>query len=352
MNIEVLDMSEAKETGPVIRACPSPPVNPFAADGSARYTLFPIKFQEIWEHYKKQQRSFWTVEEVDLSKEHIGWQTLSQDEKHFVKMVLAFFAASDGIVMRNISENFLQEVEVPEACICYAWQNMMEGIHSELYSVLIDTIIPDTKEQDRLFAAMETIPTIRKKAEWALHWIGSKSATFAQRLVAFAAVEGIFFSGSFCSIFWLRKRKIEMPGLFLSNEFIARDEGMHTEYACLLYGILRQHGQGLGDQEFHQLMTDAVDVEKEFVNSSVPVALVGMNADLMCQYIEYVADRLMESLGHEKAYGTKNPFPWMETISMAGKTNFFEKRSGDYGMANVKTSKTQHTHEFQFVKDF
>jgi ribonucleotide reductase beta subunit family protein with ferritin-like domain len=349
MNIQV---SEVEEKDVERRVCPSPPVNPFAAEGSGRYTLFPIKFQEIWEHYKKQQRSFWTVEEIDLSKERIGWQGLSDHEQHFIKMVLAFFAASDGIVMRNISENFLQEVEVPEACICYAWQNMIEGIHSEMYSVLIDTIIPDTKEQDRLFASMETIPTIRKKAEWALRWIDSKTATFAQRLVAFAAVEGIFFSGSFASIFWLRKRKIEMPGLFLSNEFISRDEGMHTEYACLLYRILRRHGQGLGDQEFHQLMREAVEVEQDFVKSAVPVALVGMNADLMAQYIEYVADRLMESMGHEKLYRVKNPFPWMETISMAGKTNFFEKRSGDYGMANVKTAKTQHTHEFQFVKDF
>lgn len=329
-------------------------INPLKASGSARYTLFPLEdaLENIWSHYKSQQRNFWTAEEIDMSKDREAFKKLTEKEQYFVIMVLAFFAASDGIVMRNITENFLSEVEAPEAVICYNWQNMMEGIHSECYSLLIDNYIESEQEKTRLFKAMETIPIIQKKAEWALKWLESKTATFAERLVAYACVEGIHFSGSFCAVFWLKKRKKGLEGLFLANELISRDEGQHTEYAYMLNRIMKGVGEALSTGRVLEIVQKAVLVEKEFVCEALPVALIGMNSDLMCQYIEFVADRVLVNLGVERHYQVSNPFPWMETISMVGKTNFFEKRLGDYGLANVKTRQTEHSNKFEFVTDF
>ena len=328
--------------------------NPLKASGSARYTLFPLKdeLMEIWNHYKAQQRNFWTAEEIDMSKDRAAFELLTKDEQHFVLMVLAFFAASDGIVMRNISENFLSEVEAPEAVTCYSWQNMMEGIHSETYSLLVENYLEDQKEKLKIFAAIENFPIIKKKADWALQWLEEETASFPERLVAYACVEGIHFSGSFCAVFWLKKRKKGLDGLFLANELISRDEGQHTEYAFMLNRLLRKYNQALDGHRILEIVQEAVEVEKEFVCDALPVALIGMNQDLMCQYIEFVADRVLVNLGAQRHYGSSNPFPWMDTISMVGKTNFFEKRLGDYGLANVKTQKTEHSNKFEFVADF
>lgn len=298
-----------------------------------RFVLFPIKYGTIWEMYKKHMASFWTAEEIDLSQDTKDWKALSNDEQHFVKMVLAFFAASDGIVLENLAERFMSDVQVPEARCFYAFQMAMENVHSETYSLLIDTYIKDPSEKQHLFHAMETIPSVARKGEWALKWIKS-SDSFAERLVAFAAVEGIFFSGSFCAIFWLKKRG-KMPGLTFSNELISRDEGLHTDFACLLYSMLEER---LSRDRVLEIIGNAVEIEKEFVTTSLPVSLIGMNADLMSQYIEFVADRLIVTLGYEKHYGTSNPFEWMEMISLQGKTNFFEKRVGEYQKAGVMSS--------------
>jgi len=301
-----------------------------------RFVILPINYPRIWEMYKKHEASFWTAEEIDLSDDLKHWENLNSGEKHFISHVLAFFAASDGIVNENIAVNFMSEVQVPEARCFYGFQIMMENIHSETYALLIDTYIKDPVEKDRLFHAIDTVPAVKKKAEWALRWI--ENGTFAERLVAFAAVEGIFFSGSFCSIFWMKKRGL-MPGLTFSNELISRDEGLHCEFACLLYSMLSQK---LSKQEVNHIITDAVDIEKEFITEALPVNLIGMNAKLMSQYIEFVADRWLVELGYDKVYNATNPFDFMEMISLQGKTNFFEKRVGDYqksGVLNTTESK-------------
>ena len=301
-----------------------------------RFVILPINYPRIWEMYKKHEASFWTAEEIDLSDDQKHWENLSDGERHFISHILAFFAASDGIVNENLAVNFMSEVQVPEARCFYGFQIMMENIHSETYALLIDTYIKDPIEKDRLFHAIDTVPAVKKKAEWALRWI--ENGTFAERLVAFAAVEGIFFSGSFCSIFWMKKRGL-MPGLTFSNELISRDEGLHCEFACLLYSMLSQK---LSKQEVNHIITDAVDIEKEFVTEALPVNLIGMNAKLMSQYIEFVADRWLVELGYDKVYNATNPFDFMEMISLQGKTNFFEKRVGDYqksGVLNTTESK-------------
>lgn len=310
-----------------------------------RFVLFPIKYDEIWHMYKKAVASFWTTEEIDLSADLVDWPTLKEDEQHFIKHVLAFFAASDGIVNENLVVNFMQDVTIPEARCFYGFQIAIENIHAETYSLLIDTYIKNPVEKDKMFNAIETLDCVKKKANWAMDWI-DKSPSFAHRLVAFAAVEGIFFSGSFCSIFWLKKRGL-MPGLSFSNELISRDEGLHCDFACLLYSMLDNK---LSTQELYSIICDAVEVEKEFVTDALPVSLIGMNSDMMNQYIEFVADRLILSLGYPKVYNTENPFPWMEMISMQGKTNFFEKRVSEYQKAGVMASKEEQT--FTLDADF
>ena len=298
--------------------------------------------------YKKAEASFWTVEEVDLSSDIKDWSRLTDDEKHFVSHILAFFAASDGIVLENLSARFMNDIQIPEARCFYGFQIAIENIHSEMYSILIDTYINDTAEKEHLFKAMNTIPCVAKKSEWAVKWIGS-SATFAERLVAFAAVEGIFFSGSFCAIFWLKKRGL-MPGLTFSNELISRDEGLHCDFACLLYKHLINK---LSQERLLEIITEAVNIEKEFICDALPVRLIGMNSEWMSQYIEYVADRLMVSLGHEKHYNSTNPFDFMELISLQGKTNFFEKRVADYAKAGVANSKVDSlVSQFGIDEDF
>lgn len=321
-------------------------IEPILQDNKDRFVLFPIKHNDIWAMYKKAEASFWTAEEIDLSPDLNDWENkLNKDEKHFIKHVLAFFAASDGIVNENLAVNFLQEVQYPEARCFYGFQVMIENIHSETYSLLIDTYIKDPVEKDKLFHAIETVDCVKKKAEWALRWI--KSDNFAERLVAFAAVEGIFFSGSFCSIFWLKKRGL-MPGLSFSNELISRDEGLHCDFACLLY---QKHlVNKLPKETVKQIITDAVAIEKEFVSDALPVKLIGMNADLMCQYIEFVADRLLVELGNEKVYNVTNPFDFMELISLEGKTNFFERRVGEYQKAGVMSGKEENV--FKLDEDF
>ena len=303
---------------------------PILSENKDRFVLFPIKHKEIWEMYKTAEQVFWTAEEIDLSSDIVDWnEKLNDDERHFIKHVLAFFAASDGIVNENLAINFMKEVQYPEARCFYGYQIMIENIHSETYSLLIDTYIKDTVERNKLFNAVETVPCVGRKAEWALKWISN--GTFAERLVAFAAVEGIFFSGSFCSIFWLKKRGL-MPGLGFSNELISRDEGMHCDFACMIYGQLVNK---LTEQQVKDIITNAVVIEKEFVTDAIPVRLIGMNAELMCRYIEFVADRLIEALGYSKVYNATNPFDFMELISLQGKTNFFEKRVGEYKKDNV-----------------
>ena len=295
-----------------------------------RLTVFPIKFHKIWEAYKNQQACFWTAQEVDLSKDFEDFEKLNENEQHFVKMVLAFFAASDGIVNINLGERFMQDVEVIEAKIAYSFQMMMENIHSESYSLMIDTIIKNHDEKTKLFDAIKNYPCIAKKAQWAMNWIGS-DASFAKRLIAFSMVEGIFFSGSFCAIFWLKKRNL-MPGLCHANELISRDEGSHTDFACLLYSYIEDK---LDKSEIEGMFKEAVMIEKEFICESLPCSLIGMNSELMSQYIEYVADRLLCQLGYEKIWGTANPFDFMESLSLEGKTNFFEHRVSQYQLSSV-----------------
>ncbi|KZS97920.1 ribonucleotide reductase small subunit [Sistotremastrum niveocremeum HHB9708] len=310
---------------------------PLLKESRRRFVLFPIQYNEIWMMYKKAEASFWTAEEMDLSKDLHDWNNkLNDNERHFISHVLAFFAASDGIVNENLVERFSNEVQAAEARCFYGFQIMMENIHSETYSLLIDTYIKDINEREYLFDAVDTIPCVKRKAEWALKWISDKRSTFAERLVAFAAVEGIFFSGSFASIFWLKKRGL-MPGLTFSNELISRDEGMHTDFACLLFSHLNKRPH---PDTVRRIITEAVVIEQEFLTDALPVSLIGMNATLMAQYIEFVADRLLVALGNEKEYNSANPFDFMDMISLQGKTNFFEKRVSDYQKANVNQSST------------
>lgn len=303
-------------------------------ENPGRFVLFPIEHHDIWKLYKQQESCFWTAEEIDLAQDINDWENkLNSDEQHFVKNVLAFFAASDGIVNENLGINFLNEVQYTEAKMFYGFQIMMENIHSETYSLLIDTYIKDKNEQNRLFNAIDTVPAIKKKAEWAIKWINSES--FVERLIAFAAVEGIFFSGSFCSIFWLKKRGL-MPGLTFSNELISRDEGMHCDFACHLYN--NHIEKRLTDKKVKEIICGALEIEKEFILEALPVRLIGMNSDLMKQYLEFVADRLLMSLGVSKVYNSTNPFDFMENIAIQGKTNFFEKRVAEYQKAGVNNN--------------
>ncbi len=320
---------------------------PLLKENKDRFVLFPIQHHDIWNFYKKHEASFWTAEEIDLSPDLVDWNTkLNDDERYFIKHVLAFFAASDGIVNENLAVNFLNEVQYPEGRCFYGFQVMMENIHSETYSLLIDTYIKDPLEKDRLLHAIDTVDCVKKKAEWALRWIGKGG--FAERLIAFAAVEGIFFSGSFCSIFWLKKRGL-MPGLSFSNELISRDEGLHCDFACLLY--TKHLINKLPKKTVETIIRDAVEIEKEFVTDALPVNLIGMNAKLMQQYIEFVADRLLMELGNEKIYHAANPFDFMDMISLQGKTNFFEKRVGEYQKAGVMTQNKE-TNKFSLDADF
>ncbi len=295
-----------------------------------RFVMFPLTDKPIWDMYKKQMDCFWRAEEIDLSQDLSHWESLNENEKHFIKMVLAFFAASDGIVLENLGMRFLSEVQLPEARAAYGFQLMMENIHSETYSLLIDTYIKDDDEKSKLFKAIDNFPCIKRKSDWAIKWINDKRSSFATRLLAFACVEGIFFSGSFCAIYWLKKRGL-MPGLTFSNELISRDEGMHTDFAVLLYSKLAKKAK---KQKVHELFKEAVEIEKEFICEALPCRLIGMNDKLMKQYIEFVADRLVVQLGYPKIFNSSNPFDFMEMISLDGKTNFFEKRVGDYSLAS------------------
>jgi ribonucleoside-diphosphate reductase beta chain len=302
-------------------------------ENSGRFVVFPLKYHDIWEKYKTAQHSFWSAEEIDLGQDLTDWEEkLNDNERHYIKNVLAFFAASDGIVNENLAENFLKEVQYPEAKFFYGFQIAMENIHSETYSLLIDTYIKDDKEKDHLFNAIETVPSVKKKADWALKWIESES--FAERLIAFAAVEGIFFSGSFCSIFWLKKRGL-MPGLAFSNELISRDEGLHCEFACLLHN--KYITNKVSQERITEIITEAVEIEKEFVTDSLPVSLIGMNAKLMGQYIEFVADYWLTELGCKKVYNAENPFDFMDMLSLQNKGNFFEKRVSEYSKASDRS---------------
>ena len=309
-----------------------------------RFVILPINYPKVWEMYKKHEASFWTAEEIDLSSDQKDWDGLNGGERHFISHILAFFAASDGIVNENLAVNFMSEVQLPEARCFYGFQIMMENIHSETYALLIDNYIKDPKEKQRLFHAIDTVPAVKKKAEWALRWIDK--GNFAERLVAFAAVEGIFFSGSFCSIFWMKKRGL-MPGLTFSNELISRDEGLHCEFACLLYSMLENK---LTKEAVFEIIADAVVIEKEFVTEALPVGLIGMNAKMMQQYIEFVADRWLAELGYPKMFNATNPFDFMEMISLQGKTNFFEKRVGDYQKSGVMG--TKESQAFSLEEDF
>ena len=313
-----------------------PSTEPLLTADDSRFVMFPIADNSIWEMYKKQIDCFWRVEEVDLSKDITHWNNLTNDEKHFISMVLAFFAASDGIVLENLGMRFMSEVQLSEARAFYGFQIAMENIHSEMYSVLIDTYIQDRKEKTQLFNALENFECIKKKGDWAQKWINDKRSSFATRLIAFACVEGIFFSGAFCSIYWLKKRGL-MPGLTFSNELISRDEALHTEFAVLLYNKLQKK---LPKQKITDIIREAVDIEKEFICSALPCRLIGMNSDLMSQYIEFVADRLAIQLGAGAIYSTRNPFEFMELISLEGKTNFFEKRVGEYALATTTKDDT------------
>ena len=300
----------------------------------SRLVLYPIRHDKIFEMYKKQQKCFWTADELDFSKDHKDWEKLTSDEKHFIKYVLGFFAASDGIVNINLLDRFLKDVKILEAQICYTWQAAVENIHSETYSLMIDTYIKDSQEKSFLLNAIENIPCINKKASWAIKWINDENSSFAQRLIAFACVEGIFFSGSFCAIYWLKERNL-MPGLCLSNDFISRDEGLHCDFACLLYSMLKNK---LDYEIIEEMIGEVVEIETEFITDSLPCRLIGMNNELMKEYIKFVADRLVRDLGYENIYNVKNPFSFMENISLEGKTNFFEERVSQYKKADVNNS--------------
>ena len=322
-------------------------VEPILKENKDRFVIFPIKHHDLWEWYKKCEASFWTAEEIDLHQDLTDWTSkLNDDERYFIKHILAFFAASDGIVNENLAENFVNEVQYSEAKFFYGFQIMMENIHSETYSLLIDTYVKDDKEKDQLFRAIEVFPAIKKKADWALKWIESDS--FAERLIAFAAVEGIFFSGAFCSIFWLKKRGL-MPGLTFSNESISRDEGVHCDFAVHLHN--NHLVNKVPKERITHILTNALDIEKEFITESLPVSLIGMNAKLMTQYLEFVTDRLLVELQCEKVYNVTNPFDFMDMISLQGKTNFFEKRVSEYQKAGVLNNDTR-SEEISFDEDF
>lgn len=320
---------------------------PLLMDNPERYVLFPIKHNDMWQMYKQHMASFWTAQEIDLGSDLTDWNRLNADEQHFIKHVLAFFAASDGIVLENLAEKFCSEVQIPEARCFYGFQIAMENIHSETYSLLIDTYIQDPEEKSRLFHAVNNFEFIHSKAQWALNWINS-SDRFAERLVGFAAIEGIFFSASFCSIYWIKKRGL-MPGLTFSNELISRDEGLHTDFACLLYSHLKRP---LPAERVYSIIREAVEIEKSFVCTALPVELIGMNSKLMCEYIECVADRLVFTLGYPKIYGTANPFDFMDLINLQGKANFFEKKNADYQKANVMASVNKPVKQFSMCEDF
>src|SRR5210317_652859 len=322
-------------------------VEPILQENKNRFVIFPIEHHDLWEWYKKCEASFWTAEEIDLSEDLNDWkEKLSDDERYFIKHILAFFAASDGIVNENLAENFVNEVQFSEAKFFYGFQIMMENIHSETYSLLIDTYVKDEVEKDKLFNAIENFPAIKKKADWALKWIESDS--FAERLIAFAAVEGIFFSGSFCSIFWLKKRGL-MPGLTFSNELISRDEGVHCDFAVHLHN--HHLVNKVSKKRIREIIIDALTIEREFITESLPISLIGMNAKLMTQYLEFVTDRLLGEFHCENEYNSTNPFDFMEMISLEGKTNFFEKRVGEYQKAGVLNSEDQET-KISFDADF
>ncbi|XP_049890555.1 ribonucleoside-diphosphate reductase subunit M2 B [Epinephelus moara] len=316
---------------------------PLLRENPRRFVVFPIQYPDIWKMYKQAQASFWTVEEVDLSKDLAHWERLKPEEKHFISHVLAFFAASDGIVNENLVQRFCQEVQVPEARSFYSFQILIETVHSEMYSMLINTYIRDLKERDYLFNAIQTMPCVKRKADWALQWINDSKSTFGERIVAFSAVEGIFFSGSFAAIYWLKKRGL-MPGLTYSNELISRDEGLHCTFACLLYSYLVKKPS---EDRVKDIITKAVSIEQEFLTEALPVDLIGINSCLMKQYIEFVADRLLSDLGLAKVYQAENPFDFMESISLEGKTNFFEKRVAEYQRFGVMSS----TMDYEFTLD-
>merc|ERR1719443_323991 len=319
---------------------------PLLRENPDRWVMFPIKYPEVWEMYKKQEASFWTAEEIDLSQDLRDWEKLSEQERHFIKHVLAFFAASDGIVLENLAGNFSCEVQIPEARAFYGFQIAMENIHSETYSLLIEQYIRDSAEKESLLQGIHTLPAVRAKAGWALQWMNDTNC-FAERVVAFAAVEGILFSGSFCAIYWLKKRGL-MPGLTFSNELISRDEGLHAEFACLLYSMLQNP---LPDSVVHGIVKGAVAAERRFICDALSCDLIGMNNELMTKYIEFVADRLLTALGHPKLFGASNPFDWMELISLQGKTNFFEKRVGEYAKAGVMASASENCEAAAFSLD-
>ncbi len=318
----------------------TPSNDPLLRPNEDRFVLFPLKYHSVWELYKKHMAVFWTAEEIDLGSDLNDWEKLNADERHFISHVLAFFAASDGIVNENLALRFYNDIQIPEARCFYGFQIAMENIHSETYSLLIDTYIKDPKERDRLFHAQQNLACVAKKAQWAMKWIRSKKP-FAQRLVAFAAIEGIFFSGSFCAIYWLKKRGL-MPGLCTSNEFISRDEGLHCEFACHIHSLLTPEEQ-LDHDTIKAIVTEAVEIEKEFITEALPVSLIGINSELMKQYIEFVADHWLSRLGVPAVYNAKNPFEWMELISLEGKTNFFEKRVSEYQRPGVLAEKDSQT---------
>lgn len=321
-------------------------MDPILTPSDQRFVLLPIHYQSVWDMYKKAVASFWVAEEIDLYQDLADWEKLSADERHFISHVLAFFSSSDGIVNENLALRFYNDVQIPEARCFYGFQIAMENIHAETYALLIDTYIKDQAEKNHLFNAMETVPAVKKKADWAMKWIYSDSASFPSRLLAFAAVEGIFFSGSFCAIFWLKKRGL-MPGLTFSNELISRDEGLHTDFACLLYNMLQDK---LSNEQVLELITEAVEIEKEFITEALPVSLIGINAKMMRQYIEFIADRLLRELGIPNHYNSTNPFDWMELISLEGKTNFFEKKVAEYQKAGVMSNREDMT--FTLDADF
>lgn len=323
-------------------------VEPLLRPNDGRFVILPIEYEDIWSMYKKAEASFWTVEEVDLSRDLPHWNNLKDDEKHFISYVLAFFAASDGIVNENLAERFIREVQITEARCFYGFQVMIENIHSEMYSILIDSYIKDPVQRDFLFNAIDTLPCVKKKAQWAMNWTSDEKSSFAERLIAFAAVEGIFFSGSFAAIFWLKKRGI-MPGLTFSNELISRDEGLHCDFACLLYSYIVNKPS---EERVTSIIKDAVEIEKEFLTDALPVELIGMNSKLMRQYIEFVADRLLVELGCSKVYNATNPFDFMDHISLDGKTNFFEKRVGEYAKSGVNSVNEKEELTFETSPDF
>jgi len=319
---------------------------PMLTPNPHRYVIFPIQYPDLWAKYEDHVSVFWQPKELDLSKDMKDWVTLTANEQHFIKRILGFFAGSDGIVMENLALRFMSEIQVPEAIQFYAVQNMMESIHSVTYSLLIDTYIEDRAEKTEVLRSIQTVPCIQRKADWALQWIKSEEADFPTRVMAFAAIEGIFFSGAFCSIFWIKQRGL-MPGLTASNEFIARDEGLHTDFACLLYSKCKHK---LPKTKAHKLIREAVKIEKEFITEALPCSLIGMSAPRMADYIEFVADRLLVALGYEKLWKTANPFPWMERISLEGKDNFFEKRVTNYALAGVGVDASKM--EFKLDEDF